>query len=152
MRIVLSSSLLTLLLAASPLLGQAGSLEPGTRLRVQGPDRQVVGTLARWEADSLVVREWGGDLEALGTAQIESMERQVGRGSGARRGALWGGVIGVGLGLALGLTDTGPGPGEYTDGTVVRMTALLGVIGVGVGTWFGWVFGEGEWEEVPLER
>ena len=118
---------------------------------VGGSPQQYVGTLVKWEADTLVT-ESNGDIFALPLDSVTTLEVSAGTkshaGAGAGIGAVIGAVGGAVVGAASCTDDPFLSPGQcaFGGGLLFGATgALLGVL-VGAGT------KTERWVSVPLDR
>jgi hypothetical protein len=159
---------IALVAAAPPLAAQdAATPTPGTRVRLylqptkggSHSSSKRVGTLVRWNADTVVLSTSGAAAETpVPRAAIDRMDVSRGRTRlrGGLKGAAIGGVIGIATGAILGAVT-------YEENDCVQIcvvedsrggdTALGGVVGGILGIPIGGIVGAlnaGErWERVP---
>jgi hypothetical protein len=115
------------LLAAVPLEGQAGGIEPGSRVRITAPVLELskeVGSVLAIRGDTLLLehqtstlqpghgrRAWSTDTTAVPVATVTRLEVSAGRRTnidkGVRKGLLIGGAVGLALGVAMAADDEG---------------------------------------------
>lgn len=98
--------------------------------------RSVVGTLVRFDRDSVVVRAADSEPLAYATSAVGRLEVSRGRHGHAVLGAVVGGIGGAAIGLGLFAAACGEGcVGATALGIIPIGTALAGAgIGVGIGS------------------
>lgn len=135
----------------------ARAVKPGDYVRLVSSPQAERFAVERLTADSLFLRSTGpgGNLVRVAIDSLSTLEvrRTQSRGSGARRGAMVGGVIGAGLGALIGFVsgDDEAGIIALSAGDkAVLLGAVLGVTGVGIGSMAGAASGVQTWEPVAL--
>jgi hypothetical protein len=166
------ASLAAAIVLAAPvdtLAQQATFVAPGARVRVSAPSvagQRLVGTVARLDADTIVVRSdgWGNDL-AVPLGSVTALDVGRGRQSRALRFGGIGAAIGAVIGTFLMIVDEGTSapnvqitdeepPLEWVARPVwqkVRYPLLSAAAGFGIGAIIGVAFPGERWEAVPLE-
>lgn len=155
MRRILTAALL-LAAAATGAAAQHRTLEPGDRVRVVAPTLHrgpLRGEVVRYVADSLAVRESGGDsVYVLPLAQIRALARNEGmqRGRSVRSGLRVGAFLGAAVGLIAGPFMAKQGE----EDAFVRNTALSGaagtLAGAGLGALAGSLFAGDHWQRFRM--
>ena len=151
-----------LLMAGASLRGDdAGTIAPGTRLRVFAPTlgrQPLVGVLQSFGADELILAAGGPPRVVVVPRQaVTRVDRSGGRHSRGRwtaRGAGLGLLAGVAIGLASGACADDL-TALFTFGTCDRgLKAVLGgILGTPTGALIGFAMPPGErWERVPLNQ
>ena len=134
-RLLLATSCLMPLLGA-PVVAQS-VLGPGVHVRVQvagGP--RMTGTFVRWAGDSLeLALDDPPNRVRIAAAMVKRVDISRGRGTGAGRGALIGGALGIASGVILALTAP---EGDLSQSQLlVYGGASFGVLGGVLGFFFG---------------
>ena len=123
-------------LAAAPVAAQS-SIRPGLRLRLHVVDgSRLSGTLVRWAGDSLELAGDGLSRRTwIATRTVKRVDISHGRGTGAGKGALIGGAVGIISGVVFALTAP---PGDLSRGQLLAYGgAGFGVLGGALGFFFG---------------
>ena len=134
------------------------AISPGTRVRVSTPSlvSPLVANFLEQRGDTLVVIEdgrgrgvWSFDLAQVN--RLETTAGQVGRSSSAiKKGALWGGGIGLAAGLIFASTfDPSNGNRQYSR---MQTGIVAGLAGAGFGAFIGMRVTTEKWVSVPLPK
>ncbi|NIM48165.1 MAG: hypothetical protein GTN78_20805 [Gemmatimonadales bacterium] len=157
-RIYLPAVLLVVPFATAVAQQQPPPLEPGQRVRVTVPTRDMnkhVETFRRLRGDTLVLESMRCPL-----SDVTRLEVHRGEKSKAGKGALFGGLVGAGLGVVASVVwaahdcefiDNVGCEGEEVA-VMAGGTAILGAAGALLGAGVGALIQTDRWEEVPLDR
>jgi len=145
-------------LAGSPLLGAAGIVAPGERVRFRTPGLgggPQQGTVVGEDGSALTIKlEAGGDPVRLPFDALERLEVARGRKShfwtGAAIGFVPGALLGAAGGWTLGCDDQGADCAAYGDAFAAG--AILGAASALVGGLVGLLFKSDRWERVSTHR
>jgi hypothetical protein len=136
--------------ALGGLAAAQSSLGPGVHVRVRVADGpRLTGTFVGWAADSLeLVLDDSPKRIRVAPAMVRRLEISRGRGTGAGKGALIGGALGVVSGVVFALTAP---EGEVSQiQLVVLGGAGFGVIGGALGFFFGSFTTIEKWDRAPV--
>jgi hypothetical protein len=162
MRLCCAMMMLATCLVTVPASGQpspsAPALQVGDRVRVTYPtdnkQKSFDGNLLRLSADSLVVTETWGRVQAWPWPGVTQLERSLGRHGSSGKGALVGALVGLGAGIVAGVAVSGD-EGFFSGGSTsdaVAAAAIVTLTGTLLGTLVGEFVRVDDWELVPLQQ
>lgn len=134
---------------------QLTEIQPGARVRVRAPGivaGRYTGTILSRNGDTLRVGSPNSVPVEVPVSRITMLEvsRGSSRSSGAVRGTLWGGAIGLGAGLVVAVTESNTETGGSSDRSVIVGYATLS--GFFYGAIIGAIVGREQWDSYDLPR
>ena len=148
--------LAVMLVPFSAAASQIAELRPGAYVRIRAPGvlgGEAEGAILSRDHDTVVVARSGARPVAVPLSAITraSVFRGRTRGAGARKGAKWGGGVGLGLGLFNVVFSDCSGEHCQTSDNVAGV-AVFTAIGAGMGALVGTVVRADQWERLQLPR
>ena len=166
--VVIVTATIALLAGGTNARAQLPGVAVGARVRVDAPlfrVKHLDGTVVALTADTIAIQR-DGAIARLPVAALGRLElfRGFDRRAGARRGAIWGGGVGVFMGFTVaGIASahsrsctTGPDARcedtPYPKSEIALWTALTGGAGALYGAGFGALIGRQRWERLHPTR
>jgi hypothetical protein len=150
-RLLLAFALAAALAPSAAAQQRAATLAPGDEVRVTAPSlasHTVQGTVLRYSADTLAVREADGSVHAFPLGAIGGLAKNMGmdRRRSVRRSSLLGLFVGAAVGLVTGPL-VGRNGEEDDFGRTVALTGVGGAaVGLGAGAAMGALFPREHWQ------